>query len=411
MYRDHALLRRLASPIRNERGATFVFVGLMLIALFSLFTIAIDVGVGLNARSEAQRTADAAALAGAGLFMRDESPAVIRPMAYDTANYFAGLNYVGRTQVDPAVDVVVEITEAQRLVEVWVQGRTPTLFARMFGVDILPVRAYAAARVINASGSDCVKPFALPDIWQDAEGDTNGNDVWDQGESWSYNPATDHYKRWSEVPDVSPPGVQTGYGASLRNGASNWLGEQYTNDQGRKMIIKAQTPQPGSGSDDIPIVIQPGLFLPFIINPDDGPGADQYRDDIINCDPTVVELGEDTEFDLKTGNMVGPTKQGIDALIDQDEDAEWDEATGTIINSSLGLRSPRVIKVALYDPMVMSERANAGQATVSFNNIGLFFIEGYENSTGSVIGRFIKYADGTATGGVGSLVKMLQLVK
>jgi hypothetical protein len=284
------------------------------------------------------------------------------------------------------------------------------LFARLFGVDILPVSAYAAARVINASGSDCVKPFALPDIWQDAEGDTNGNDVWDQGESWSYNPATDHYKRWSEVPDVDPPGVQTGYGADLRDAKANWLGETYTRDQGRKMVIKAQTPSAGSGTEDIPIEIQPGLFLPFIINPDDPPGADDYKNDIMNCDPTVVELGEDTEFDLKTGNMVGPTRQGIDALIDRDPAARWDAGTATVV-SALGLNSPRVIKIALYDPALMFERKNAGSATVSFNNIGMFFIEGYENSTGSVIGRFIKYADGTAKGGAGSLVKMLQLVK
>ena len=56
--------------VQNEQGATLMFVALMLISFISIFALAVDVGLWLNTRSEAQRTADAAALAGAGIFKR-----------------------------------------------------------------------------------------------------------------------------------------------------------------------------------------------------------------------------------------------------------------------------------------------------------------------------------------------------
>ena len=62
-------MKRLLSPVRNERGATFVFFVAMIIPLLSLAALAADVGVMHTARSEAQRAAEAAALAGAGLYM------------------------------------------------------------------------------------------------------------------------------------------------------------------------------------------------------------------------------------------------------------------------------------------------------------------------------------------------------
>jgi hypothetical protein len=50
---------------------------------------------------------------------------------------------------------------------------------------------------------------------------------------------------------------------------------------------------------------------------------------------------------------------------------------------------------------------------VRFNHIALFFLEEYEESTKSVTGRFLKYADGVSSSGptTGSMVKVLQLVQ
>jgi uncharacterized membrane protein len=53
----------------NERGSTILMVTLSMTALLSIVALAVDVGMLFDVRTEAQRTADAAALAGAGTFM------------------------------------------------------------------------------------------------------------------------------------------------------------------------------------------------------------------------------------------------------------------------------------------------------------------------------------------------------
>src|SRR5512145_293886 len=56
---------RLRQLRRDERGMSFVFVGLGFMAFFAATTLAIDVGMFMTARSQAQNAADAGALAGA----------------------------------------------------------------------------------------------------------------------------------------------------------------------------------------------------------------------------------------------------------------------------------------------------------------------------------------------------------
>src|SRR6185295_330176 len=56
---------RLQHVARDERGMSLVFVTLSFMALLSATTLAIDVGMFMNARSQAQNAADAGALAGA----------------------------------------------------------------------------------------------------------------------------------------------------------------------------------------------------------------------------------------------------------------------------------------------------------------------------------------------------------
>src|SRR5258705_12996671 len=50
---------------RDERGMSFIFVGLGFMAFLAASTLAIDVGMFMTARSQAQNSADAGALAGA----------------------------------------------------------------------------------------------------------------------------------------------------------------------------------------------------------------------------------------------------------------------------------------------------------------------------------------------------------
>ena len=59
------MLNRLEHLRRDERGMSFMFVGVGFMAFMAATTLAIDVGMLMTARSQAQNAADAGALAGA----------------------------------------------------------------------------------------------------------------------------------------------------------------------------------------------------------------------------------------------------------------------------------------------------------------------------------------------------------
>ena len=59
-----------------------------------------------------------------------------------------------------------------------------------------------------------------------------------------------------------------------------------------------------------------------MINPSEGPGGNNYRNNIATCDPTVI--GPGTVLDVEPGNMIGPTSQGMNDLIALDPKAQWD---------------------------------------------------------------------------------------
>src|SRR5688500_8411158 len=56
----------------DERGMSFVWVGLGFMAFFAATTLALDVGMSTTARSQAQNAADAGALAGATALVYDD---------------------------------------------------------------------------------------------------------------------------------------------------------------------------------------------------------------------------------------------------------------------------------------------------------------------------------------------------
>ena len=58
-------MRRIEKLRRDEKGMTYVFVGLGFMAFLSASMLAIDVGMLMTARSQAQNSADSGALAGA----------------------------------------------------------------------------------------------------------------------------------------------------------------------------------------------------------------------------------------------------------------------------------------------------------------------------------------------------------
>ena len=399
-------MRATTSVLRTERGAALVLTVVAITTVLGFMALAIDLGMLFVARADAQRAADAAALAGASAFLDNEGSSAVGP-ANQRAMEYALRNTFQNGPID-SNEITIRVIPESLKVGVWVQrDSVQTMFARVIGMRWVQIGAYAAAEAGAAGSAKCLKPIALQDIWHDANGDTNNNRVWDDPEVWHYgDDAGDQY-----VPFSGPGGqpTETGYGSDWRNFTT-----PVSNDYGRQIKIKASDPND-------PQQPSPGVFFPWRIptgpNPEPCPGQDAvegqnggavYRQNLCACNNTDISLGQ--EYPIETGNMIGPTAQGIDGLIDQDPGASWDESSHAVVGSSFGagwMSSPRVIKVALMDPTQIS---GSGMQSVTFNNFALMFIEQQGRPQDPVFARFLYYATGTGSGS-GTLVKVLRLVK
>jgi len=424
-------MKRVVGRLAKRRGATIVIVALSTAAILAMGAISVDLAMLFKMRVDAQRTADAAALAGASAYLEFPKPVDARDLARERAIKYVNANYIGARTVD--VDssdggttvtgtkwvvqtkeaVVVILPDVEKVRVIVRREGVGLMFARILGINTTAISALAAARTVNAGGAKCVKPFALPDMWSDLDDDTNGNRQWEDGEEWDFDPAVDHYAPYKLPEGYTAP--ETGYGSDYRNTYSDAGGYQYTGDKGRQIKIKPTDP-----NDDG--VISPGIFYPWVMPEDPeqeadcgigGAGGDQgasaYSQNICSCNNSEIYL--ETEYEIKTGNMVGPTHFGTEDLIALDPDAYWDPVTNSVKGSDWGnwLDSPRVIKIALWDPI---EIQKSGKQYIKFTNISLMFVEQQDKLKDPVTARFITYAQGSGPGPkTGPLVKILQLVE
>jgi hypothetical protein len=377
-------------------------VAVFTLVLLAAAALAVDAAMGFAARAEAQRIADSAALAGGSAFLEFE-PALAEPVARDRAYEYALLHTIRGAAVDSS-EVTVQVLPDERKIRVGINKRgLPTWFARSFGVDAIDVGAVAAAQATEASAARCLKPFAIPDIWEDADDDEDWDNVWDDGEEWDFNPDDGD---WYTHYDGTNAASASGYGSEHRG--------DLPQDWGRQMILKTSDPQSEYS-------LSPGLFFPWRLPPDpeqeecaQGGGGGQpsggatYRNNICSCNTNSISLG--TPYDLQPGNMIGPTFQGIDELIAQDPNAVWETGGVNSPTYGTGLASPRVVKVALFDP---TQVTGSGMQSIEFNNFALMFLEGQENPNAPVIGRFMYYVSGEGSNNAttGSLVLYLRLVE
>ncbi len=409
--------------VREREGAALAIVAVMMVALLSVVALAVDLGMAYTARAETQRVADASALAGASAYLDFLDPYDAVPEARQRAYEYVLRNVVRNQPVDTAQDVNVEVMPDRESVRVWVQRpNLGTWFARFLGVDQLTVSAAATAQAMSAGSAKCLKPWALMDLWHEATQD-DGNRWWDEGETWEYDPASgDSYTPTSAIGenDAGATTGATGYGSGFRNDPFS----NVQNDWGRQIHIKAPDPN----SEYVP---NPGVFLPWRVGADDS-GADDYRTNIRECNLETIFLSDNDpttdhdQYSVETGNMVGPTFQGVRDLIGQDPNAQWvsetdteGNLTGYVSGSTYGgslddtswMESPRVIKVAMIDP---DQIVGSGMQEVEFNNFALLFLEEQTSMHDDVTARFLYYVDGSG-GAVGPttspLVKIIRLIE
>ena len=239
---------RLFTPADSgRRGVALPLVAVALMALLAMCALAIDLGMAFTARSEAQRVADAAALAGGSAYL-DFTLANVTQPATDRAFEYALRNTVRNVAVDSS-EVTVQVIPDSMKIRVWVARQAlPTWFARILGVDAVDVGAMAAAQAFQAGEARCLKPFALPDLWHDVvDDDDPQNRMWDPGEEWQFEPLDgDYYLPYGGQDETA---YDTGYG-SLWRGADR--------DYGRQILIKVSDPQ----DEHQPA---PSIFLPWRI--------------------------------------------------------------------------------------------------------------------------------------------------
>jgi Flp pilus assembly protein TadG len=170
--------------VRDERGMSLVFVCVGFMAMLSATTIAIDVGMFMTARSQAQNAADAGAHAGAValVFNSNTDRTATGPAVMSAVNAAAANQVMGATvSVTPAdVTFPLDPNGVANRVQVVVYRTTlrgnpvDTLMGTFFGVANVDISATATAEASAANAMSCVKPFMIPDRWKENNTPANG---------------------------------------------------------------------------------------------------------------------------------------------------------------------------------------------------------------------------------------------
>ncbi|HEX5412176.1 MAG TPA: pilus assembly protein TadG-related protein [Terriglobia bacterium] len=274
-----------------EDGSVLVLVAAAMVMLLGVCAIAIDMANLYLARAQAQRAADAAALAGAKTFITtgcatsgctaggiQETDGRKQAVAAGAQNYIAGqaasiadsdITFSYPNPLEPQITVIARATVS-------------TFFAKIFGVRTSNVSATATAEAYNpAGGGDaplaaaCLKPLLMPDCDPVHDTDPNGScAVSGQGHFFD-----------SSGNIVSPGNYPVGvigmpWTLHSNAGPSQWY------------LVGFDGAPPSSGS--------------------------ALRDHIKECTPAPLSCG--ATLTTANGKILGPTNQGVNALINADGD-------------------------------------------------------------------------------------------
>jgi Putative Flp pilus-assembly TadE/G-like len=277
-----------ASESRSrQRGSSLFIVATALVAFIGLMGIAIDLVSLYLGKSEAQRAADAAALAGATVFVTtgctstSAGCAAAQALATTQAVTVGQTNFVaGATPSIPNGNVSFDLSHAgDPLITVVVNATLPTYFMRIFGVTSANIAATATAEAFNPSGNttgptlcvSCLKPFLVPNCdplhLSPANAGCTGGAGGNSGGAFIVNGAIAH-------PGAYPAGV---------------IGEPWT----------------------LHSVGSPSQYYELAIG---GQSKNQFESNVQFCNTNVVITCGDT-LNTLNGNAVGPNGHAVGCLI------------------------------------------------------------------------------------------------
>jgi hypothetical protein len=378
-----------------ERGAVIIQIAVCLLALLAFSALVIDYGVMWASRGQAQNSADAGALSGA------------IALAFDSGTDFAGAkvkarviaqqNWVWGQAPDvqlsdvtfppcppgapgpPDTCVKVDVFRNQ------LRGNPlPIFFANLVGVGTHGVRATATAQIVGADTVDCLKPWAVVDRWDEFE--PGGAEPDYPNPDPDFLP-TSTYDKYSDGKGNNPLPEADFYKPA--SATDNGTGFRLPYDEGLRYAIKV-----GDASN----VVSSGWFRAIKLPRLDGQnGGSVYRDNIESCNglpssyakPETVCPANIGNADMaywaargcyavETGNMVGPTGQGIQTLIDKDKGASYVPGTGIVGSTfSPATKSPRVVPIGVMNvDQYLAQDPNGSTPVIRMENIYGFFIEG-----------------------------------
>jgi len=175
--------------LKEERGATAVFVAISLLMIMGFAALAIDSGLGFNERRQDQAAADAAVMAGALEFYNTPDEIINQVVAYSYENVESPpaavgdwkvefQNCVDPNRLDPVAGIVntfVPLTDALGNVYdcisvadgAYLRVKLPitevdTTFGKILGVDTIATDAAAIARIAPDGGGADIIPLAIP---------------------------------------------------------------------------------------------------------------------------------------------------------------------------------------------------------------------------------------------------------
>ena len=383
---------------QTQRGAILIHIMIAMLGLLAFSAFSIDHGVMMVSRGQAQNAADAGALAAASY------------LAFDALGDQAGAQLMGEAAAEmnlvwgqppdvtpadvtfpscppgapgpPDQCVRVDVFRNQR------PGGSPlpVFFGSLVGVLNQGVRGTATAQVLMADTAQCLKPWAVLDKWLDTQpGGWDPDAVYDEADGDYYNP-----------PTPGDPG--TGFTVEV--------------DYGQQLILKA-----ANGNNP-----SPSWYGPVVINPSEGQGASVYRENIRTCDAT--QWSPDSWMTVEPGNMVGPTRQGVNDLVALDFLASWDPnrdngptmppggPVGGCMSAGTCDISPRIGVLPVADTAVFFAGRTTGRIDVYVRQFLGFWIEGMQGN--DVIGYIMIYpavASGSTFNWSSSFLRTVVLVR
>jgi Flp pilus assembly protein TadG len=228
----------------SQRGAVLIHVAIALLGLIAFSTFVADYGIMWVSRGQAQTAADAGALSGA------------IALAYEGSTDFAGakqkarLVAIANAVFGAAPDVALsDVTfpvcppgspgaggtcvKVDAFRNVARGNPLPMFFGNLVGLTNQGVQATATAQILTGTTTDCLKPWAILDRWDEYNAPGGEPDYPNPDLDFNYTSTYDKYSTGqgqspAAEPDLYVPPSSTGPGTGFR----------LPQDQGRQFAVK-----------------------------------------------------------------------------------------------------------------------------------------------------------------------------